>query len=63
MFNSGIPAWRTHVKTSRLDELAVEIEAAKGKGVEPAVGNGEYVPGEKTVQTTTGSHEDNTRAV
>ncbi|KAM0322589.1 hypothetical protein ACHAQA_009437 [Verticillium albo-atrum] len=63
VFNSGIPAWRTHVKTSRLDELAVEIEAAKSKVGGHGRDHGDYVAEEKAAEATTGTHVDNSRAV
>ncbi|KAI0439407.1 high-affinity glucose transporter [Xylaria telfairii] len=36
VFDSGRPAWRTHEKTSRLDDLAREIEMGQAKIVAPS---------------------------
>lgn len=64
LFNSGVPAWRTRVKKSRLDELEQEIAAGNLK-VDRPVGGGapaDVGPNEKPIEPV-GTHEENTKRV
>jgi hypothetical protein len=64
LFNSGVPAWRTHVKKSRLDELEQEIAAGHLK-VDRPVNNtvDEDVRPDKKHTEPVGSHEENGQRV
>ncbi|KAH6687973.1 high-affinity glucose transporter [Plectosphaerella plurivora] len=65
LFNSGVPAWRTHVKKSRLDELEREIAAGNLKVDRPvnnSVLDGDVSPDEKQVEPV-GTHEENGQRV
>ena len=47
VFDSGLPAWKTHQKTSRLEQLERDIEAGNLKVGSP-LGRGQVPAGEKT---------------
>lgn len=67
VFDSGIPAWRTHVKKSRLETLEEEIATGAVKIERPVGDNPGGIAGtadEKATRTeTNGSHEENAEKV